>query len=188
MAGLQERSVNPSREFHHYTGRESHNQGAGLLFRLLQQGRVLLQQLRCFVGRIVLNPPALGVLFPSCNQHHVGIALLYPAAAKRASAARCASNQPPRKRTVPRRRLHHLLTLLLPDRLAPRGRGQLPSASARSQFGAAWFCDSGSPPAGPLKTTNTGRPLFLLNKTAANREYSTSVFKNKKKLLGQPLV
>jgi hypothetical protein len=42
MAGLQERSINPSGEFHHDTGRESHNQGAGRLFRLRQQGRVSL--------------------------------------------------------------------------------------------------------------------------------------------------
>ena len=84
--------------------------------------------------------------------------------AKHASAARCARNKP-RKRTVARRRQLHLL-MLLPHRVAPLRRVQLPCASPRPQFGAPWMQLGGSP---PQSTHPHGVDLWLQTSKRARR-------------------
>jgi hypothetical protein len=84
--------------------------------------------------------------------------------AKHASAARCARSKL-RKRTVARRRQLHLL-MLLPQRAAPRRRGQLPNASPRPQFGAPWMLLGGSP---PQSTHPHGVDLWLQTSKRARR-------------------
>jgi hypothetical protein len=93
VAGWQKRSINHSREFHHDIGHVLLQNVAGLLCRIPQQVRVWRQQLHRVVLRAVFKPPTL-LLFPNCDLHHVHVVVAspFPAAAKKASAARCARN------------------------------------------------------------------------------------------------